>query len=172
MQVAAGLVPVAIGTETNGSISAPATACGVVGIKPSVGLTSRVGVVPISRSQDSVGTFGVTVFDAASLLEIIVGYDERDVASSEWPDNLSTKYTEVFFRLSVFGSLFSVNLAAFLADLLSRILSLSVSVSQLVAQLCWQASSIFHSLSCSIWHSLGLSASQLIAQSFWFSETR
>lgn len=83
--VAAGLCPVAIGTETNGSIVAPASACGVVGIKPTVGLTSRSGVVPISSTQDSVGTFGATVADAATALEAIVGIDKHDSASSECP---------------------------------------------------------------------------------------
>jgi Asp-tRNA(Asn)/Glu-tRNA(Gln) amidotransferase A subunit family amidase len=83
--VAAGLCPLAIGSETDGSIVAPASANGIVGIKPSVGLTSRAGVIPIAASQDSVGTFGRTVADAAALLEAIVGRDERDPAANEWP---------------------------------------------------------------------------------------
>ncbi len=69
--VAAALAPVAVGTETDGSILCPAGFSGVVGIKPTVGLTSREGVIPISRSQDTVGPFGRTVADAAALLSVL-----------------------------------------------------------------------------------------------------
>jgi amidase len=80
--VAAGLVALAIGTETDGSILCPAAASGVVGIKPTVGRTSRSGVVPISVSQDTVGPFARNVRDAALLLAIISGADPRDQATS------------------------------------------------------------------------------------------
>lgn len=92
--VAAGLCPVALGTETDGSIVGPATANGVVGIKPSVGLTSRTGVCPIAASQDTVGAFGRTVADAATLLEAIVGQDERDQATLAWPEDMCVSYSE------------------------------------------------------------------------------
>jgi amidase len=62
-----------IGTETDGSIVLPAAACGVVGIKPTVGLTSRQGVIPVSASQDSVGPLARTVADAAAVLSVIAG---------------------------------------------------------------------------------------------------
>eukprot|EP00658_Telonema_sp_P-2_P002446 TRINITY_DN10922_c0_g2_i1.p1 TRINITY_DN10922_c0_g2~~TRINITY_DN10922_c0_g2_i1.p1 ORF type:complete len:560 (+),score=90.07 TRINITY_DN10922_c0_g2_i1:86-1765(+) len=71
--VAAGLCAGAIGTETNGSIEAPASACGVVGLKPTVGLTSRDGVVPVAPSQDSVGSLAKSVMDAAMLLDAMTG---------------------------------------------------------------------------------------------------
>lgn len=64
--VAAGYAPLAVGTETNGSIVSPAHCCGVVGVKPTLGLVSCAGVVPISHSQDSVGIFGRSVEDAAA----------------------------------------------------------------------------------------------------------
>lgn len=64
-----------IGTETDGSIVLPAAACGVVGVKPTVGLTSRRGVIPVSTSQDSVGPLGRTVADAAAVLSAIAGDD-------------------------------------------------------------------------------------------------
>jgi len=80
--VAAGLVPLALGTETDGSILCPAAASGIVGIKPTVGRTSRAGVVPISASQDTVGPFARTVRDAAMLLAAISGVDPRDEATS------------------------------------------------------------------------------------------
>lgn len=76
--VAANLVPLALGTETDTSIIGPAAINAVVGIKPTVGLTSRSGVIPISENMDSVGPFGRTVSDAVVLLDAIAGQDERD----------------------------------------------------------------------------------------------
>jgi amidase len=81
--VAAGLAPVSLGTETDGSILCPASANGVVGIKPTLGLTSRAGVIPIAHSQDTVGPFGRTVADAAALLAAIAGPDPRDPATAD-----------------------------------------------------------------------------------------
>ncbi len=78
--VAAGYAPLAIGTETDGSIVSPATACGVVGIKPTVGLTSRTGVIPIAHSQDTVGPMARSVADAAALLTVFAGRDLDDPA--------------------------------------------------------------------------------------------
>jgi amidase len=79
--VAANLVAVSVGTETDGSIICPAGVNGVVGIKPTVGLTSRAGVIPISATQDTVGPFGRTVADAAALLGVMTGVDPRDPAT-------------------------------------------------------------------------------------------
>jgi amidase len=70
---AANFTAVSVGTETDGSIVCPANANGVVGIKPTVGLTSRTGVVPISHTQDTIGPHGRTVADAAALLSALVG---------------------------------------------------------------------------------------------------
>lgn len=80
--VSANIVPLSFGTETDTSIIGPASINGVVGIKPTVGLTSRNGVIPISNSMDSVGTFGRTVVDAVHGLNAIVGIDERDAMTS------------------------------------------------------------------------------------------
>jgi amidase len=79
--VAANLCAAAIGTETDGSITSPSSVCGLVGIKPTVGLVSRAGIVPISRTQDTAGPMGRTVADAATLLEAISGPDPRDPAT-------------------------------------------------------------------------------------------
>ncbi|KAH9908520.1 amidase [Xylariomycetidae sp. FL2044] len=76
--VSANLVPIALGTETDTSIIGPASINGVVGIKPTVGLTSRSGVIPISENMDSVGPFGRTVADAAAVLDAIAGVDNED----------------------------------------------------------------------------------------------
>ncbi|XP_078436234.1 putative amidase At4g34880 [Wolffia australiana] len=76
--VAANLAAVSLGTETDGSILFPAAAQSLVGIKPTVGLTSRAGVIPISPRQDTVGPIARTVEDAVRVLEVIVGYDAGD----------------------------------------------------------------------------------------------
>lgn len=78
--VAANLCAVAIGTETDGSISCPASMNSVVGIKPTVGLVSRTGIIPISKTQDTAGPITRTVKDAAIVLGIIAGYDPEDKA--------------------------------------------------------------------------------------------
>lgn len=79
--VAAGLAAVAIGTETDGSITCPATMNGVVGLKPTVGLVSRTHIVPISPVQDTAGPMTRTVADAAALLWVIAGSDPADPAT-------------------------------------------------------------------------------------------
>jgi amidase len=76
--VAAGLAPLAVGTETDGSILCPASACGVVGIKPTNGLVSRRGIVPISPVQDTAGPMALSVSDAAALLSVLAGADPED----------------------------------------------------------------------------------------------
>jgi amidase len=81
--VASGMVPAAIGTETDGSITCPAAVNGIVGFKPSVGLVSRTHVVPISHSQDTPGPMTLTVRDAALVLNAIAGTDPADAATAE-----------------------------------------------------------------------------------------
>jgi len=80
--VAASYVPVAVGTETNGSIVSPSGHCGVVGIKPTVGLVSRSGIIPISHWQDTAGPMGRTVADAAALLNVLAADDPEDPAQA------------------------------------------------------------------------------------------
>ena len=81
--VSANLVAVAIGTETDGSVVCPASANGIVGIKPTVGLVSRAGVIPISHTQDTAGPMARTVRDAAIVLGVIAGVDPRDPATAQ-----------------------------------------------------------------------------------------
>jgi len=76
--VAANLAAVGIGTETDGSVVCPSSASGLVGIKPTLGLVSRAGIIPIAHSQDTSGPMARTVRDAAILLGILTGADERD----------------------------------------------------------------------------------------------
>ena len=92
--VSANLVAAALGTETNGSIVCPASVCGVVGIKPTVGLTSRAGVIPIAHTQDTVGPICRTVADAAAVLSALTGVDPRDPATSESDGHFSTDFTQ------------------------------------------------------------------------------
>lgn len=81
--VAAGMVPAAIGTETDGSVTCPAAVTGIVGFKPTVGLVSRTFVVPISHSQDTPGPFARTVREAAMVLSAMAGSDPADPATVE-----------------------------------------------------------------------------------------
>jgi len=81
--VAAGMVPAAIGTETDGSITCPASVNGIVGFKPTVGMVSRTHVVPISHSQDTPGPMTRTVRDAALIMNAIAGSDPADPATAE-----------------------------------------------------------------------------------------
>jgi amidase len=90
--VAAGLTTVAIGTETDGSIICPAAMNGIVGIKPTLGLVSRAGIVPISHNQDTAGPMARSVADAAALLSVIAGSDARDPATVD-ADAHATDYT-------------------------------------------------------------------------------
>jgi amidase len=91
--VAANLCALAIGTETDGSIVCPASANGIVGIKPTLGLVSRAGIIPIAHSQDTAGPMARTVRDAAILLGAIAGADTRDAATAEAASRGRADYT-------------------------------------------------------------------------------
>ena len=94
--VAAGFAPLSVGTETDGSILCPAALNGVVGIKPTVGLTSRTGVVPVSSSQDTVGPIARSVAEAAALLGVLAGSgaseDPLDPVTTSRPADLPKDY--------------------------------------------------------------------------------
>ncbi len=92
--VAANLCAVAIGTETDGSIVCPATVNGIVGIKPTVGLVSRSGIIPISHTQDTAGPMTRTVADGAAVLGALVGADLRDEATLQSKSKFYTDYTQ------------------------------------------------------------------------------
>lgn len=92
--VAAALTTVALGTETDGSVVCPSGQCGVAGIKPTVGLTSRAGVVPISDTQDTVGVHGRSVADAATVLGTLTGVDQRDAKTAASAGNFRRNYAQ------------------------------------------------------------------------------
>ncbi len=91
--VAANLCPVAVGTETDGSIVSPSALCGIVGIKPTVGLVSRSGIIPIAHSQDTAGPMARTVRDAAVLLGAMTGVDPADPSTEFSRDKAHADYT-------------------------------------------------------------------------------
>jgi amidase len=115
--VSASLVPLAVGTETDGSIVCPATNCGIVGIKPTVGLVSRRGIIPISHSQDTAGPMARTVADAAALLTALAGADPGDPATASGRDRAGD-YTKALDANGLRGARIGVarNLAGFHPD--------------------------------------------------------
>jgi len=101
--IAAGMASAALGTETDGSIVCPASMNGVVGFKPTVGLVSRTGVVPISHSQDTIGTLTKTVGDAARLLGVIAGPDPADPATAEIPAGFDRNFEKTLETATLSG---------------------------------------------------------------------
>jgi amidase len=91
--VAANLCAIAIGTETDGSVIAPSSHCGIVGIKPTVGLWSRSGIIPISATQDTAGPMARTVKDAAILLGALTGVDDNDAITKQSNGKMQKDYT-------------------------------------------------------------------------------
>ena len=102
-------MPLAIGTETDTSIIGPASINGVVGIKPTVGLTSRKGVIPISETMDTVGTFGRTVADAVHGMNAIAGSDEKDGRNHSPSRAMQIDYSKhLATRISLQGARFGL----------------------------------------------------------------
>jgi amidase len=110
LAVNANLVALAVGTETSGSILSPASANGVVGIKPTVGLISRDGIIPITADQDTAGPLARTVADAAILLGVLAGHDPKDPATDACliPGNCLSDYTPYLDKKSLKGARIAV----------------------------------------------------------------
>ncbi|MGY3054617.1 amidase [Pedobacter sp. UYEF25] len=101
--VAANLCSVAIGTETDGSVIAPSSFCGIVGIKPTVGLLSRHGIIPISATQDTAGPMARTVKDAAILLGVLAGIDAADSVTANSNGKAQKDYTKYLVKNGLKG---------------------------------------------------------------------
>ncbi|MEO0065301.1 MAG: hypothetical protein RI983_627 [Bacteroidota bacterium] len=101
--VSANLCAAAVGTETDGSVIAPASFCGVVGIKPTVGLVSRSGIIPISATQDTAGPMTRTVADAAILLNAMVGVDPADAITANAKEKIAKDYTSFLDKNALTG---------------------------------------------------------------------
>ncbi|HVT38658.1 MAG TPA: amidase [Gemmatimonadaceae bacterium] len=116
--IASDFATVGIGTETDGSIICPSSICGLVGIKPTVGLWSRSGIIPISRSQDTAGPMARSVADAAALLGALTGVDPRDAATKASAGKSVADYTRFLDRGGLKGARIGVarNLAGFNTD--------------------------------------------------------
>lgn len=102
--VAAGFCSAAIGTETSGSIISPSQYCGVVGLKPTTGLVSRTGIVPISTTLDTAGPITANVRDAAKILSVIAGYDPEDPATAVMKDRRVPDYAQALNPDSLKGA--------------------------------------------------------------------
>lgn len=102
--VSANLAAAAIGTETDGSIVCPSATCGIVGIKPTVGLVSRAGVIPIAHSQDTVGPMTRSVADGAAILGALVGLDPRDEVTTASQEHFTHDYTQFLDKDSLRGA--------------------------------------------------------------------
>jgi amidase len=111
--VSANLCAVAVGTETDGSIVCPASSNGVVGLKPTVGLVSRAGIIPISHTQDTAGPLCRSVADAAALLSAMAGPDPRDVATGPSAGQMQKDYTRFLDRAGLRGARIGVARAKF-----------------------------------------------------------
>lgn len=94
VSVSANLAAAAVGTETNGSIICPANTNGIVGIKPTLGLISRSGIIPIAHTQDTAGPMARTVADAAILLGAMAGRDKQDAVTADADDHAEKDYTK------------------------------------------------------------------------------
>ena len=106
--VATGIVDIAIGTETNGSISCPASIVGIVGMKPTLGLVSRSGIIPIADSQDTAGPMGNSVEIVAKTLQVISGSDPMDAKTQLIPNNFDFNFEENLKQKNLNGMRFGL----------------------------------------------------------------
>lgn len=138
--VSANLAAVGIGTETSGSILSPGTANGLVGIKPTVGLVSRDGIIPITADQDTAGPLARTVRDAAIVLGVIAGFDPNDAATAACltPGNCFSNYTQFLKVNALAGARIAVppfpsNRAAIMTDAIAALKAKGATVDMVPA---------------------------------------
>ena len=92
--VSSGMIPISIGTDTGGSVRVPSSLCGVIGLKPTYGLLSRHGIIPLSPSLDHVGIISKSVWDIAAVLEYTTGWDRLDLTTVQSKKAAYTKIIE------------------------------------------------------------------------------
>lgn len=126
--VAANLCAVAVGTETDGSVTCPASVNGTVGIKPTVGLLSRSGIIPISATQDTAGPLARTVKDAAILLGAMVGVDANDAVTKESEGKGSNDYTKFLDENALKGKRLAVEKKEYENQFLNRLLDIAIAL--------------------------------------------
>jgi amidase len=126
--VAANLCTVAIGTETDGSVTCPASVNGTVGIKPTVGLLSRSGIIPISHTQDTAGPLARTVKDAAILLGALTGLDADDEKTKESEGKIAADYTKFLDPGGLSGKRIGIEKKKYENQFLNRLLQKAVDL--------------------------------------------
>ena len=126
--VAANLCVVAIGTETDGSVTCPASVNGVVGLKPTVGLVSRSGIIPISHTQDTAGPLARTVTDAAILLTVMAGIDDSDKKTLESNGKQIADYTKFLNTQGLKGKRIGVNSKKYDNQFLNRLQESAIEI--------------------------------------------
>jgi amidase len=129
--VAANLCVVAVGTETDGSIVCPASVNGTVGIKPTVGLVSRSGIIPISSTQDTAGPLARTVKDAVLLLETMIGFDATDTVTKESKGKSKENYTQYLKIDGLNGKRIGIEKKKYTNPLLNELLAKAINIMKL-----------------------------------------
>lgn len=112
--LATNMAPIGFGTDTVNSVRSPASACSLVGLRPSIGLVSREGTIPVALTQDMVGPITQSVTDAARMLDVIAGYDPEDPSTAKGVDHIPDSYTDYLnpdglhgARIGILRSVFS-----------------------------------------------------------------
>lgn len=125
--VAANLCVVAVGTETDGSVTCPASTNGVVGLKPTVGLLSRSGIIPISHTQDTAGPMARTVKDTAILLSVLTGFDADDAKTKESAGKSVADYTTFLDANGLKGKRIGIEKKKYTNQFLTRLFDKAVN---------------------------------------------
>jgi amidase len=136
--ISASLATVGVGSETDGSVVCPSSMCGIVGIKPTLGLISRAGIIPIAHSQDTAGPMARTVWDAALLLGVLTGVDPRDPATQASDGKAFPDYTRFCDPTGLRGARLGIarqyfNISPFVTALMEECIALMRQAGAIIA---------------------------------------